>query len=53
MGGTVHSTLLGQVLRVLPRPLLGALDAWSHRIAQRRARQRQQRWLARKAAAGK
>lgn len=41
------------LLRVLPRPVLGMLDAWSYRIAQRRARERQQKWLQRKAAATK
>ena len=37
------------VLHWLPQWLLRALDAWSHRVAQRRARERQRRWLARRA----
>jgi hypothetical protein len=48
MGGIVHL-----MLRSLPGPVIGMLDAWSHRIAQRRARQRQQKWLQRRAAAAK
>jgi hypothetical protein len=36
------------VLHWLPRSLLRMLDAWSYRVAQRRARERQRRWLARK-----
>ena len=35
------------VVHFLPQPLLRVLDAWSHRIAQRRARERQRKWLAR------
>jgi hypothetical protein len=37
------------VLHWLPRWLLRMLDGWSHRVAQRRARERQRRWLARTA----
>ena len=32
------------LLRYLPAPMLAMLDAWSHRIALRRQRQRQERW---------
>lgn len=51
MVAILRPTWLGRVLRQLPSPLLSLLDAWSYRIAQRHARQRQQRWLSRKAAA--
>lgn len=50
MLATVQPTLIGQLLRHLPRPLLKALDAWSHRIALRRAEERQRKWAERKAA---
>ena len=50
MAAAVHSSLVSQVLHALPRPLLGLLDAWSHRIALRRAQQRQQKWQRRQAA---
>lgn len=50
MGSTVQASLIGQVLQLLPSPLLRALDAWSHRVALRRASARQQLWLQRKAA---
>lgn len=50
MGASVHPSLVSQVVRHLPSPLLGLLDAWSHRIARRRAAQRQRKWLQRKAA---
>lgn len=33
------------LLRLFPRPLLLALDAWSYRVARKRALKRQQRWL--------
>jgi hypothetical protein len=38
------------LLRLLPAPLTRALDAWSHRLAMRRAEQRRQRWQQRQAA---
>jgi hypothetical protein len=38
------------LLRLLPRPLLAALDAWSYRVARRRAEERQRKWLQRKSA---
>lgn len=51
MGATVHTnTLVSQIVQALPAPLLNLLDAWSHRVARRRAQQRQQKWLQRKAA---
>lgn len=49
MSATARPSVLVQLLRALPRPVREALDAWSYRIAQRRARQRQQRWAQRKA----
>jgi len=39
------------VIRSLPAPVLRALDAWSHRVARRRALERQRRWQLQKAAA--
>ena len=42
--------VVSQAIRFLPGPLLAVLDAWSHRVAQRRARERRQRWLQRDAA---
>jgi hypothetical protein len=50
MAATVQPGLVSQAVRLLPAPLLALLDAWSHRVAQRRLRERQQRWLQRKAA---
>lgn len=47
----VRTTRLGALLQWLPAPLLSLLDAWSYGVAQRRARERQQRWLRRQAAA--
>ena len=49
MGITTYSSLVGQLLHLLPVSVIGALDAWSHRVAQRRAAERQRRWLERKA----
>ena len=49
MGATVQTSLVSQFVQVLPRPVLGLLDAWSHRVAQRRARQRQLQWQQRQA----
>ena len=37
------------VIHILPQPLLRVLDAWSHRVARRRAQERQRKWLARTA----
>ena len=53
MPATLHNTLIllaHQVVRSLPAPVLGALDAWSHRVARRRALTRQQLWQRKKAA---
>jgi hypothetical protein len=47
MTAGLHATLLGLVLhalRLLPGSLRGALDAWSHRVARRRALERQRKW---------
>jgi hypothetical protein len=35
--------LLPQLLRLLPRSLLGLLDGWSYRLARSRAEQRRRR----------
>lgn len=37
------------VIHWLPQSLLRVLDGWSHRVAQRRAEERQRKWLARRA----
>jgi hypothetical protein len=50
VGATVSSSLVSQILRVLPGPVLGVLDAWSQRVARRRWEQRQRKWLQRKLA---
>jgi hypothetical protein len=50
MVATIQTSLVSQVVQALPRPVLGLLDAWSHRVAQRRARQRQLQWQQRQAA---
>ena len=50
MGATVSSSLVSQILRVLPGPVLGVLDAWSQQVARQRWEQRQRRWLHRKLA---
>lgn len=53
MPTTLHNSLIvaaHQLVRSLPAPVLRALDAWSHRVARRRALQRQQKWQRQKAA---
>lgn len=47
MSAGVRTRMVSQVLRLLPGPVLALLDAWSYRIAQRRARERQRRWAQR------
>jgi hypothetical protein len=42
MGNAVNTSVVGQVVRALPGPLLRLLDAWSYRIARGRARARQE-----------
>ncbi|HEX2544445.1 MAG TPA: hypothetical protein VHL79_06185 [Ramlibacter sp.] len=44
MAAVAHTGLVSQLLQHLPRRLLGALDAWSHGVAKRRAEQRIRRW---------
>jgi len=54
MPATLHNSLIllvHHVVRSLPAPVLGALDAWSLRVARRRAMKRQQLWQRKKAAA--
>jgi hypothetical protein len=41
---------VGPLLRLLPGPLLRALDGWSHRVALKRQKQRQEAWLQRRSA---
>lgn len=50
MGAVVHPSLVSQVVRHLPAPLLKLLDGWSSAVARRRWQQRQQKWQQRKAA---
>jgi hypothetical protein len=50
MASLVQPSMIAQVLRLLPGPLLRALDGWSQRVARRRWEQRQQRWAQRRAA---
>ena len=40
MAALVHGAWLVQLLRILPRPLHNALDAWSSRVAHRKLEQR-------------
>jgi hypothetical protein len=42
MAAIVQTSWLTPVLRRLPSPWIAALDAWSYRIAQRRAERRRQ-----------
>jgi len=49
--GAVRPSFVAQVLRLLPRPLLRAADAWSERVARRRREERMRKWQARKLAA--
>lgn len=51
MSAIARTTWVTQAVRLLPSPLLRALDGWAHRQAQRRARQRRDQWLARQAQA--
>ncbi len=41
---------IGRVVKLVPAPLRSLLDAWSYRVAQRHARQRQAAWLRRRSA---
>lgn len=50
MAANTQPGLVSQAVRLLPGPLLAVLDAWSHRVARRRARERRQRWLLREQA---
>lgn len=40
MVATASTPLVSQMLHLLPNRLIAALDAWSHRVAQRRAQAR-------------
>jgi len=50
MVAIVQPSLVRQLVRSLPGPLLRALDAWAAREAKRRREQRLARWQQRKAA---
>lgn len=43
MAATATTSLVSLFVQALPRPVLGLLDAWSHRVARRRWRERQQK----------
>ena len=43
MAATATTSLVSLLVQALPRPVLGLLDAWSHRVARRRWRERQQK----------
>jgi hypothetical protein len=54
MTASLHNTLIlliSQMVRGMPASLRRALDAWSHRVARRRALERQRKWAQRKAGA--
>jgi hypothetical protein len=51
MPAVLQPSFVSQVVNHLPQRLVRVLDAWSARLARRRAEQRRRRWLARKAAA--
>ena len=54
MPASLHNSLIvlaHGMIRSLPQPVLRALDAWSHRVARRRALKRQHLWQQQKAAA--
>jgi hypothetical protein len=51
MTASLHNSLIllaGQLVRGLPAPVKRALDAWSLRVARRRALQRQLKWQQKK-----
>jgi len=50
MASAVQTSVVSQMIRVLPAPVLRLLDAWSLRIARQRAQRRQQQWARRKLA---
>lgn len=49
MAASAYVHVVSQALRLMPSPILGALDNWSYRLAQRRAAKR--RLAARRATA--
>lgn len=51
MATIVQSSLVRQLVTLLPSPLLRALDAWSQGVARRRWEQRQAKWRQRQQAA--
>lgn len=51
MAAIVRAGLVSQLVQQLPARLLKVLDAWSHRIARRRAQQRMLKWQQRETAA--
>ena len=53
MGAIARPTLVSVILRLLPGPLLRALDRWSQRVARRRREARQRSWQVQRAAVRK
>lgn len=53
MSSLARPSLVSVILRLLPGPLLRALDAWSRGMARRRWDERQRRWQQRQAAAAR
>lgn len=49
MASAVDTSLVLTVVRLLPRPVVRAFDAWSRQVARRRAEKRRAQWQARKA----
>jgi hypothetical protein len=50
LASAVDTSLVLTIVRLLPRPVVRAFDAWSRQVARRRADKRRARWEARKAA---
>jgi len=50
MPATASIGMVSSLIQRLPSPLLAALNAWSHRRAQRRHQERMRRWEERKLA---
>jgi hypothetical protein len=51
MTALAHTSRVSQVLQLMPRGILAALDAWSYRVALKHAEQRRQLITARQARA--
>jgi len=51
MQASASPGVVSLVIQWLPHRLLGALDAWSHRVARRRHQERMRKWQERQLAA--